>query len=186
MPGTATTKASLAVKKDGTVTGFKVKLIDDIGCSAENFAAVGAAKPLAAFTGCYTIPVAAYDLTIVATNKVPSSAYRGMGPPPHNWVLEQMMDIAARGIGMDPAEIRRKNFIPPDKFPYTIPSGNEYDSGNYEAALNKVLQMSDYQQLAPGTGRGAPAGTLPRASAWSAPSNPGCSTGTPTPSWACR
>jgi len=140
-------EGSLAVKKDGTVTGFKVKLIDDIGCSAENFAAVGAAKPLAAFTGCYTIPAAAYDLTIVATNKVPSSAYRGMGPPPHNWVLEQLMDIAARGIGTDPAEIRRKNFIPPDKFPYTIPSGNEYDSGNYEAALNKVLQMSEYQKL---------------------------------------
>jgi carbon-monoxide dehydrogenase large subunit len=140
-------EASLAVKNDGTVTGLKVKLIDDIGCSAENFAAVGAAKPLACFTGCYTIPVASYDLTIVATNKVPSSAYRGMGPPPHTWVLEQMMDIAARSLGMDPAEIRRKNFIPPDKFPYTIPSGNEYDSGNYEAALNKVLEMSDYQRL---------------------------------------
>jgi len=75
----------LAVKKDGTVTGFKVTLIDDIGCSAESFAAVGAIKPLASFTGCYTISAASYDLTIVATNKVPSSAYRGMGPPPHNW-----------------------------------------------------------------------------------------------------
>ena len=137
----------LAVKVDGTVTGLKVALIDDIGCSAENFAAVGAVKPLASFTGCYTISAASYDLSIVATNKVPSSAYRGMGPPPHNWVLEHLMDLAARRIGMDTAEIRRKNFIPPDAFPYTIPSGNEYDSGNYEAVLDKVLEMADYERL---------------------------------------
>ncbi len=137
----------LAVKDDGTVTGLKVALIDDIGCSAENFAAVGAVKPLASFTGCYTISAASYDLTIVATNKVPSSAYRGMGPPPHNWVLEHLMDLAARRIGMDTAEIRRRNFIPADAFPYTIPSGNEYDSGNYEAVLDKALAMADYERL---------------------------------------
>jgi CO/xanthine dehydrogenase Mo-binding subunit len=140
-------EASLAVKKDGTVTGLKVKLLDDLGATAEGFGAVGAAKPLASFTGCYTIPTAEYDLTIVATNKLPASAYRGMGPPPHNFVLEQMMDIAARGLGIDPTEIRRKNFIPPDQFPYTIPSGNEYDSGNYEATLDKVLEMGDYRRL---------------------------------------
>ena len=83
----------------------------------------------------------------MATNKLPASPYRGMGPPPHNFVLEQMMDLAARGLDMDPAEIRRKNFIPPDQFPYTIPSGNEYDSGNYEAALDRLLEMADYEKL---------------------------------------
>ena len=140
-------EASLAVKKDGTVTGLKVKLLDDLGATAEGFGAVSAAKPLAAFTGCYAIPVAQYDLTIAATNKLPASPYRGMGPPPHNYVLEMMMDIAARGLGMDPAEIRRKNYIPPERFPYTIASGNEYDSGNYEAALDKVLEMADYRKL---------------------------------------
>lgn len=140
-------EASIAVNKDGAVTGFRVKLTDDLGATGEGYAAIGAAKPLAAFTGSYTIPCASYDLTIVCTNKLPASPYRGMGPPPHNFVLEQMMDIAARGIGMDPAELRRKNYIPPDRFPYTIPSGNEYDSGNYEAALDKVLEMSGYQKL---------------------------------------
>lgn len=140
-------EASLAVKKDGTVTGLKIKLLDDIGGTGEGVGAISAAKPLASFTGCYTIPTAEYDLRLVATNKLPASPYRGMGPPPHNFVLEMMMDIAARALGLDPAEIRRKNFIPPDRFPYTIPSGNEYDSGNYEATLNKVLEMSDYQQL---------------------------------------
>jgi carbon-monoxide dehydrogenase large subunit len=140
-------EASLALKKDGTLTGFKVKLVEDLGATGEGYSSLGAVKPLTCFTGCYTIPVAGYDLTLVATNKVPTTAYRGMGPPPHNFVLEQLIDIAARGIGMDPAEIRRKNFIPPDRFPYTIPSGNEYDSGNYEAALNTVLEMADYRKL---------------------------------------
>jgi carbon-monoxide dehydrogenase large subunit len=140
-------EASLACKKDGTVLGFKVKLLDDLGATAEGFGAVSAAKPLTAFTGCYAIPVAQYDLTIVATNKLPGSPYRGMGPPPHNFVLEQLMDIAARGLGMDPAAIRRKNYIPPDAFPYTIASGNEYDSGDYAAALDTVLQMANYEQL---------------------------------------
>ena len=140
-------EASLAVKGDGTVTGLRVKLIDDLGATAEGFAATGAAKPMASFTGCYAIPVAEYDMTLVATNKLPASPYRGMGPPPHNWVLEQLMDVAAAELGIDPGEIRRRNFIPPDRFPYTIPSGNEYDSGQYEAALDRVLEMSDYPRL---------------------------------------
>jgi CO/xanthine dehydrogenase Mo-binding subunit len=138
---------SLALKNDGTVTGLRVKLLDDMGATAEAFGAVSAAKPLAAFVGCYAIPVAQYDLTLVATNKLPGSPYRGMGPPPHNWALEQSMDIAARKLGIDPGEIRRRNFIPPSAFPYTIPSGNEYDSGEYEAALDAVLEMSNYEEL---------------------------------------
>jgi carbon-monoxide dehydrogenase large subunit len=140
-------EASLAVASDGTVTAFRVKLVDDLGATAEGFGASGAAKPLACFTGCYAIAAAQYDLTIVATNKVPASPYRGMGPPPHNFVLEHLMDKAADGLGVDPAELRRRNFIPKDAFPYTIPSGNEYDSGDYEAALDKVLEMADYARL---------------------------------------
>jgi CO/xanthine dehydrogenase Mo-binding subunit len=140
-------EVSVAVKNDGRVTGLEVKLVDDMGATGEGFGAISTAKPLAAFTGPYTIPVARYDLTIVATNKLPQSPYRGMGPPPHNCVLEQMMDIAARGLGIDPAQMRRKNFIPKDAFPYTIASGNEYDSGDYEAVLDQALELADYQQL---------------------------------------
>jgi CO/xanthine dehydrogenase Mo-binding subunit len=140
-------EASLAVDSEGRVTGLRIKLLDDIGAGGEGYAAISAAKPLSAFTGCYAIEAAQYDLTIVATNKLPSSAYRGMGPPPHNFVLEQMMDIAARGLGLDPGEFRRKNYIPADAFPYTIPSGNEYDSGDYQAALDKTLEMAGYAAL---------------------------------------
>jgi CO/xanthine dehydrogenase Mo-binding subunit len=138
---------SIAVMNDGTVTGLKVKLVDDLGANGEGFGALSAAKPLAAFTGPYRIGAAQYDLSLVATNKAPASPYRGMGPPPHNFALEQMMDIAARNLDIDTAEIRRRNFIPPEAFPYTIPSGNEYDSGNYEAVLDKVLALSKYETL---------------------------------------
>ncbi len=139
--------ASIALSADGTVTGLRIKLLDDMGATAEGWGAVSAAKPLAAFTGCYAIPVAEYDLTIVATNKLPGSPYRGMGPPPQNFVIERLMDIAARELSIDPAELRRKNYIRPEQFPYTIASGNEYDSGNYGAVLDAALEMSDYESL---------------------------------------
>ena len=139
--------AAIALDRDGRVTGFKVKLLDDLGGTGEGWGAVSAAKPLTNFTGCYAIPAAQYDLTIVATNKLPGSPYRGMGPPPHNWVLEQLMDLAARKLELDPAEIRRRNYIPRDAFPYTIASGNEYDSGDYGATLDAVLAMADYPRL---------------------------------------
>ena len=140
-------EASLAVDADGRVTGLRVGLVDDLGASGEGFGAISAAKPLAAFTGPYTIPVAEYDLTLVATNKLPASPYRGMGPPPHFFVLEQMMDIAARDLGVDPAQFRRQNFIAPEQFPYTIPSGNEYDSGSYEEVLDAALELAGYDEL---------------------------------------
>ncbi len=140
-------EVSLAVDSEARATGLRVKLVDDMGANGEGYGAICAAKPLAAFTGPYTIPVAQYDLKLIATNKLPSSPYRGMGPPPHFFVLEQMMDIAARNLEIDPAEFRRRNFIPKDAFPYTIPSGNEYDSGDYEQVLDKALDLADYGEL---------------------------------------
>jgi CO/xanthine dehydrogenase Mo-binding subunit len=140
-------EVSLAVDDGGLVTGLKVRLVDDLGASGEGFGAISAAKPLAAFTGPYTIAAAQYDLTLVATNKLPASPYRGMGPPPHFFVLEQMMDVAARRLDIDPAELRRRNFIRPEQFPYTIPSGNEYDSGSYEEVLDAALDLADYPEL---------------------------------------
>ncbi len=153
-------EASLAVNADGTMTGFKVKLLDDIGATGEGFGAISAAKPLAVFTGNYTIGAAQYDMTLVATNRLPQSPYRGMGPPPHYFVLESLVDSAARQLGMDVSEIRRKNYIQPDQFPYIIPSGNEYDSGNYEACLDKVLDMADYQALREEQAKAQEAGRL--------------------------
>ena len=139
--------AAIALKADGTVTGFKVRLVDDQGAGAEGYGTISAAKPLAAFTGNYRIEAAFYDLTLVATNRAPTYPYRGYGPPPHNLVLESLMDVAARELALDPAELRRRNYIGPEEFPYTVPSGNEYDSGNYAAVLDRVLELSDYKAL---------------------------------------
>ena len=139
--------AELAVKADGTITGFRVKLIDDQGAGCEGYGTISVAKPIAAFTGPYRIEAASYDATIVATNRAPTYPYRGYGPPPHFFVLESLVDLAARKLGMDPAELRRKNYLRPEQFPYTIPSGNEYDSGNYGAVLDKLLDMADYKKL---------------------------------------
>ncbi|MFN7950676.1 MAG: xanthine dehydrogenase family protein molybdopterin-binding subunit [bacterium] len=153
-------EASIALDANGLVTGFAVKLLDDLGATGESYGAVSCAKPLASFTGPYQIPTASYDLTIVATNKLPTGAYRGMGPPPHNWVLESLMDAAARELRIDPAEIRRRNYIPKDAFPYTIPSGNEYDSGDYVAALDAALAMSRYPELREAQRKARAAGKL--------------------------
>lgn len=139
--------AALAVKADGTVTGFRVRLVDNQGAGAEGYGTISAAKPLAAFTGNYRIEAAAYDLTLVATNRAPSYPYRGYGPPPHNLVLESLMDCTARELQIDPAELRRRNYIRPEQFPYTVPSGNEYDSGNYGQVLERVLALADYPAL---------------------------------------
>jgi carbon-monoxide dehydrogenase large subunit len=86
-------------------------------------------------------------VTGVFTNTTPVDAYRGAGRPEATYVLERLMDTAAREMNIDPAELRRRNFIPPDAFPYETPVVLQYDSGNYEPALDKALQMINYKKL---------------------------------------
>jgi 3-oxo-Delta1-steroid hydratase/dehydrogenase large subunit len=140
-------EAELAVDADGTIRGLRVKLLDDIGAYCETLGgALQVVKPLACLTGCYVIPDVEYAVTCVATNKSPQGAYRGFGPPVHNFVLERLVDMAARRLRLDPAAIRLGNFIPPAAFPYTIPSGNLYDSGDYPAVLRKALALVEYDR----------------------------------------
>ena len=80
-----------------------------------------------------------YSLAAILTNKNQQGAYRGFGAECSNWVLERLVDMAARELGMDRVEIRRHNLIGPDEFPYRTPTGNIYDSGNYQAVLEKIL-----------------------------------------------
>ena len=135
---------ALAVDHDGIFRGFKVRLIDDLGANMETVGAISCLKPMAVFTGPYAIPAAAYDLTLVASNRAPTASYRGMGPPPHFALLERLVDRAAERLCLDPAEIRRRNFIPADQFPYEIVSGNVYDSGRYAACLEQLLERANY------------------------------------------
>jgi CO/xanthine dehydrogenase Mo-binding subunit len=152
--------AELAVDADGTILGLRMRLLDDIGAYCETLGgALQVVKPLACLTGCYIIPGVEYAVTCVATNKSPQGAYRGFGPPVHNFVLERLVEMAARRLHLDPAEMRLRNFIPPEAFPYAIPSGNLYDSGDYPAVLQKALELVEYdrwrheQQKARETGR---------------------------------
>jgi carbon-monoxide dehydrogenase large subunit len=98
-------------------------------------------------TGCYAIPAVQADIVSVYTNKTPIAAYRGAGRPEAIYLIERLMDIAARELRMDPAEIRRRNFIPPFSEPIATVLEERYDSGNYQAALDKALEVVGYVEL---------------------------------------
>ena len=134
----------VAVMNDGTITSLRMKVIDDYGAYLQ-FGVGHHGNAAAQLTGPYRIGSGEIDLTAVLTNKCQQGAYRGFGSEVTNFVLERMVDAAAEELGMDPVVIRRKNFIQPDQFPYKIPTGNVYDSGDYDAVLDKALEMVDYQ-----------------------------------------
>ena len=139
--------AEMALTKAGKITGFRVKVLDDLGAHAVSVAIGKALKPLSAFTGPYHIRAAQYDLTVVATNKCPQGSYRGWGVPSHNLALEHCVDLAARKLGLDPVEIRRRNLLRPEQFPYEAPNGARYDSGDYEHTLDMALELAGYAAL---------------------------------------
>lgn len=138
----------IAARRDGTITGVRVRAYANMGAYLST-AAPGVPTWLFGLMlqGPYAIPVVHCDVYGVLTNTTPTDAYRGAGRPEATYLLERMIDILARELGMDPAEIRRKNFIPKDRFPYTTPTGLQYDSGDYEATLNRALELLDYSTL---------------------------------------
>src|SRR5262245_66434087 len=96
---------------------------------------------------CNKVPNISIDNDLVVTNCTPVGLNRGYGGPQLYFALERIMDIAARGLGMDPAELRRRNFIPADAFPYRAPAGAVFDAGDYEAGLSELLRIAGYAQL---------------------------------------
>jgi carbon-monoxide dehydrogenase large subunit len=136
-----------AVKTDGTVTGLKVRAIADIGAYYQYVTPLIAALTGMVLPGPYQIPAVSFELTQVFTNKAPIGAYRGAGRPEATYLIECLVDKVADELELDPAEVRRKNFIPPDAFPYTTPMKASYDSGNYEGALDRALELAGYDKL---------------------------------------
>jgi carbon-monoxide dehydrogenase large subunit len=98
-------------------------------------------------TGTYDIPAATFSSRSVLTNTVPTVAYRGAGRPEAAAAIERAVDLFAAEIGMDPADVRRRNVVAPDRFPFTTPTGTQYDSGSYERALDLVLDAVGYAEL---------------------------------------
>ena len=138
----------LAAKKDGTILGIKVKALANMGAYLST-AAPGVPTILFGFMvgGCYAIKAGRVEVTGIFTNTTPVDAYRGAGRPEALFIVERMVDLLARKLDMDPVELRRKNFIPADKFPYQIAMGLTYDSGNYQGTLDKALKIVDYAKL---------------------------------------
>lgn len=139
--------AEMALKRDGEITGFRVSVLEDTGAFIISVALGMTLKPVSAFTGPYRTPAAQYDLTVVTTNKCPQGSYRGWGVPPHNVAMEHCIDLAARKLGMDPAEVRRRNLVRPEQMPYTMPSGAKLDSGDYAHTLDLALGLAGYESL---------------------------------------
>ncbi len=138
----------VAATKEGKVTGLKVHGISDMGSYSQLFTDVimiAFGFPVAC--GAYDIKNVHLSADIVFTNKAPTDAYRGAGRPEATYAVERAMDLVANKLGMDPAEVRRHNFIQPDQFPYKSAAGAVYDTGNYEGALDKALEMVDYKAL---------------------------------------
>ncbi|MEY2552197.1 MAG: aerobic carbon-monoxide dehydrogenase large subunit [Ilumatobacteraceae bacterium] len=138
--------AKLGVTKDGKFTGLE----GDVTANAGSYPAIGAILPMLTqmmSVGVYDIQKVKFATRSVVTNTTTVGAYRGAGRPEATQLLERVIDVAAQKIGMDPAEIRRKNFIQPDAFPMTTNTGAAYDSGEYEKALDAVLAASGYKEL---------------------------------------
>ena len=144
--------------RDGEITGLRVKTLANLG---GRLSTIGPGIPTTLYarvlSGCYKIPNVYAEVTGVYTNTTFVDAYRGAGRPEATYVIERAMDLFAAEIGMDRAELRRRNFIQPDQFPYENPSGLGtasggakiyIDSGNYEPAMDKALEMAGYADLA--------------------------------------
>ena len=137
----------MAAKSDGKVTGVKWRCVADLGAY---FMALTPFIPELGFpvaNGCYAFP--AMDLTFIGvfTNKFPTDAIRGAGRPEATYWIELCMNKLANELGMDPLELRRRNFIPADEFPYETALGIVYDSGNYEGSLDKLLESFDVEEF---------------------------------------
>ena len=133
----------MGAKRDGTITAFHVKILADFG--AYNMILTPLIPSLGAFVmgGCYKIPNVQTDITGVFTNKCPTDAIRGAGRPEATQMIEVTLDQLAHELGMDPLEVRRKNFIPKEDFPAAVATGVIYDSGDYHKTLDKLMEHVD-------------------------------------------
>ena len=136
----------VAFDDEGIMHSLKIKATDDAGCYPGR-APLQLGKPVSAIVGPYRIKSASYNAISVTTNKTSQEAVRGFGQAPTNFAIEAMVDKVARKLGMDRDEVRRRNMIRADEFPYRIPSGSEYDSGDYHAVLDKLQTSAGWQEL---------------------------------------
>lgn len=133
-----------AYQKDGRLLALRVRTVADLGAFLANTTTMVPVGTASMLNGPYRIQAIQSRIVGAFTNKVPTGAYRGAGRPEAAYILERTMDRIAQETGLDPVEVRRRNLIAPEAFPYTTLVGSQYDSGNYQAALEKVIELGDY------------------------------------------
>ncbi len=137
----------VAVKNDGTLLGLRYDVVADLGAYHQLLTPAIPTLTGLMLSGCYKIPAISMKCTGVFTNKMATDAYRGAGRPEATYLVERIMDCVAKELNMDPIELRRKNFPKPEEFPFATACGVVYDSGDYEKALDKAMEMADYKAM---------------------------------------
>ena len=137
----------IAAKKDGTITGIKLKIIQDLGAYHQLLTPAIPTLSVLMMPGLYRTQNIHADIVGVFTNCVPTDAYRGAGRPEATHGIERMVDMLAMELKMDPAEIRRMNFVTKEQFPFPTATGLIYDTGDYALPLDKALEIADYKSL---------------------------------------
>jgi carbon-monoxide dehydrogenase large subunit len=140
-------EGALALDADGRILGLRAHVVSPLGASLMNAAAGSPWNHARLLPGAYVVPSCDITLEGAVTNTAPVAAYRGAGRPEACFAIERLMDTAARALKMDPAELRRRNLVPPDRFPFRTITGQVYDSGSYPEALERALAASDYPAL---------------------------------------
>lgn len=142
-----TTVARMALASDGRFLGMDVDLVSDMGAYLSTFAPYIPYAGASMLPGLYALKAFHCRIRTVFTNTVPVDAYRGAGRPEAAYVIERLVDAAARKLGMSPDAVRRKNFIPPRALPYTTATGKVYDSGDFAAHLKRALEAADFKEF---------------------------------------
>ncbi|MHB8575733.1 MAG: xanthine dehydrogenase family protein molybdopterin-binding subunit [Dehalococcoidia bacterium] len=137
----------VAATKEGKVTALRLKITADMGAYSSLFTNLVPTFSGLMCVGPYTFPAVKAEIYGVFTNTTPTGAYRGAGRPEATYYIERMMDLLADKLGIDPVEIRRRNVIPMEAFPYTTATGMVYESGNYGPAIDKCLQLIEYDKV---------------------------------------
>jgi aerobic carbon-monoxide dehydrogenase large subunit len=140
-------EGELAVDAEGHIAALRARIVAPLGAMLMNAAGGSPWNHARLLPGCYVVPACDITVTGALTTTTPVSAYRGAGRPEACFVIERLMDTAAQAIGLDPAEIRRRNFIPAESFPFRTATGQVYDSGNYQLTLERVLAAAEYTGL---------------------------------------
>jgi carbon-monoxide dehydrogenase large subunit len=140
-------EGELAVDGDGRITALRARVVAPLGAALMNAAAGPPWNHARLLPGAYVVPACEITVTGALTTSTSVAAYRGAGRPEACFFIERLMDSAAGAVGLDPAEIRRRNFIPPDGFPHRTATGQVYDSGAYAEALERALAAADYVGL---------------------------------------